>query len=339
MVVGAVIMVVTAVVTALVFGRFIRIINNVEQGQREEYSSHYAFIVGDNENEFWDLVYEAARSKAAEDGIYLENIKDSLNINYSTEDLLRVAINSSVDGIIYAGNTSDEVVELIDNAVSRGIGVSVLHNDMEQSQRQCFVGVSNYELGQMDATQILSICGKENLSDCDIALLVSGQMSEGAVNLIILAIEDALLTEVDESDFPEIETIKIEAEDTFSVEEDIRNLFVEKENLPDIVVCLESSYTQCVYQAVVDYNHVGDVQIIGYFYNEDILEAIDKDIVFSTISIDTKEMGESAVVAIEEYNEYGYTNSFLPIEIEIVDKSNVKSLIYQKEQETNEVTN
>lgn len=330
LVVGTIVIVLAAILTAISFGYYIRIINTIEdESSLNSYEKHYAFVVDDNDSEFWNQVYKYASSYAEEDGIYLEDLKNSIKSNYTNEDLLRIAINSSVAGIIYAGSASEEAVELINEATDKGIGVAVLHNDIEQSQRQCFVGVSNYEIGQMYASQLIEIIDKEEMPDTRIAILVSSDVSEGATNLISLAIEDSLLENMEEISLPEIEVIRIDAEDTFSVEEDIRNIFMSNDQVPDVMLCLEGIYTQCVYQAVVDYNMVGDVNIIGYFANDDILEAIDKQIIFSTISIDTKEMGQSGISAIKEYNETGYTNSYMPISMEIIDQKKAHEMLGQ----------
>lgn len=326
MVIGTVVMIIAALATAVVFGYFIKMINTMEEAPKEEIKGHYIFISEEDDVDLWNEVYSYAKEQASKDGIYLENIKDSMQMNYSNEDLLRIAVNSSVDGIVYSGSSSPEAIHLIDEAVQKGIGVVVLHNDIDLSQRQCFVGVSNYELGQMYASQIEKLVKGKDFSNTKISILVSADVAEGATNVIALAIEDSLLGIVSEEELPEIEIIRIVAEDTFSVEEEIRNLFVSGKELPDILLCLEGVYTQCVYQAVVDYNRVGEASIIGYFTSDDILEAIDRDIVYSTISIDTKEMGQAAITAIKEYNEFGYTNSYMPVSMEIIDKQKAKVL-------------
>ncbi len=129
---------------------------------------------------------------------------------------------------------------------------------------------------------------------------------------------------------------KIDAEDIFSAEEKIRNIFLEKENLPDVMLCANSVYTRCAYQAVVDYNLVGQIQIVGYFSNDTILDAVDKQVIFSTISVDTTEMGKLGIQALYEYNNMGYTNSYLPIGIEVVDQAKAHQLIYDKNDEVTE---
>ena len=336
MVIGITIMIIASVVTAITFGIITKTYTSIEQNTTEPYEEHFAFIVDDRDSEFWDEVYEAAKNKATEEGILLEDIEKSLLVGYSNEDLLRVAINSSVDGIVYAGSASEESIALINEAEEKGIGVAVLQNDIESSSRQCFVGANNYEIGQMFAAQIFDIL-KTDTKNHTVTILASGDMTEGATNLITLAIEDYLLEHVEDTELPDIEILRINAEDTFSVEEEIRNIILNERTLPEIMICLEGIYTQCVTQAIVDYNRVGELQVVGYFANDDIVNAIDKEILHSTVSIDTKEMGQSCITALEEYIKMGYTNSYVPVKMEIIDRREAHKLVNEEETEDDEI--
>ena len=333
MIVGTVIMLAASVVTGITFHVITRVTQGVEQEETMDYDLHYAFVADDSDSDFWQEVFAAADEQAREYNIYLEDISKDIVRDYSSEDLLRVAVNSQMDGIVYSGGTGDKVTELINKAVDAGIGVVVLQNDVEKSKRQCYVGLNYYELGQMYALQIEKLAG-DDLKGTTIDILVDADMSEGASNLIVMAIEDYLSRENGEDSLPEIVVTRIEAEDIFSAEESIRNIFLEKESLPNIMLCVNSVYTRCAYQAVVDYNLVGQIQIIGYFANDTILDAVDKQVIFSTISVDTREMGKSCIQALYEYNNMGYTNSYLPIGVEIVDYDKAHQMIYEKANRT-----
>ncbi len=333
MIVGTMIMIIAAVITGIIFKTITLSLDNVEHEEVMDYDRHYAFVAEDSESDFWQEVFNAADEQAKEYNIYLEDIGSDLGREYSAEDLLRIAVNSKMDGIVFSGGSSDKVASLINKAVDDGIGVVVLQNDVERSRRQCFVGLNYYELGQMYALQIerLTEAGGEELPSIDI--LVDSDMSEGASNLIVMAIEDSFREksgEDEEAALPEIKVVRIEAEDIFSAEESIRNIFLEKDTLPNIMLCVNSVYTRCAYQAVVDYNLVGQIQIVGYFANDTILDAVDKQVIFSTISVDTNEMGKSCIQALYEYNNMGYTNSYLPVGIEIVDQAKAHQLIDEK---------
>ncbi len=339
MIVGTVIMIVAAVVTGVIFHVITRTMQNVEQELAVDYDKHYAFIAEDSDSDFWQEVFWSANEQAKEYNAYLEDISSGLGRDYSAEELLRIAVNSKMDGIVYSGGASKKVSDLIDKAADAGIGVVVLQNDVETSKRQCYVGLNYYELGQMYALEIEKLVSAGKMSDTTVDILVDGDMAEGASNLIVMAIEDDLRKRIgdDESKgLPEIVVTRIDAEDIFSAEESIRNIFLEKENLPDIMLCVNSVYTRCAYQAVVDYNLVGQMSIIGFFSNDTILEAVDKQVIFSTISVDTNEMGKSCIQALYEYNNMGYTNSYLPVGIEVVDRQKAHEMIEAKTDRTEE---
>lgn len=333
MIVGTVIMIVAAVVTGIIFHAITQTIQGIEQEQITDFDRHYAFVVEDSESDFWQEVFKSADEQAQEYDTYLEDLSTDIGGDYSAEELLRIAVNSKMDGIVYSGSSSEEVSDLINRAVDEGIGVVVLQNDVEKSKRQCYVGLNYYELGQMYALQIEKLIETGTQPAPSIDILADSNMSEGASNLIVMAIEDYLREKnADDEGYvlPEIMVTRIEAEDIFSAEESIRNIFLEKETLPNIMLCVNSVYTRCAYQAVVDYNLVGQIQIIGYFANDTILDAVDKQVIFSTISVDTNEMGKSCIQALYEYNNMGYTNSYLPVGIEIVDQTKAHQLMEAK---------
>lgn len=333
MIVGTVIMIVAAVVTGIIFRVIMRSMQGIEQEQAVDYDKHYAFVAEDSESDLWQEVFAAANEQAREYNAYIEDLGADLGRDYSAEELLRIAVNSKMDGIIYSGSSGKKVIDLINKAADAGIGVVVLQNDVEMSKRQCYVGLNFYELGQMYALEIDKLIEPGQMADTTIDILVDGDMSEGASNLIAMAIEDHLRENAGESEegsLPEIDVTRIDAEDIFSAEESIRNIFLEKEKLPNIMLCVNSVYTRCAYQAVVDYNLVGQISIIGFFSNDTILDAIDKQVIFSTISLDTNEMGKSCIQALYEYNNMGYTNSYLPVGVEVVDQAKAHEILEAK---------
>ncbi len=335
MIIGTLIMIAAAAFTGIVFRVITQTMQNVEQEETVTFDKHYAFVTDDSESDLWKEVFDAADEQAKEYNAYLEDLSVGLGRDYSAEELLRIAVNSKMDGIIYSGPAGKRVTELIDKAVDEGIGVVVLQNDVETSKRQCYVGLNYYELGQMYALQIDRLIDPENMGEMTIDVLVDGDMAEGASNLIVMAIEDHIRerlgdNEEEEYDLPEMVVTRIDAEDIFSAEESIRNIFLEKDSLPDIMLCVNGVYTRCACQAVVDYNLVGQIQIIGYFANDTILDAVDKQVISSTVSVDTNEMGRSSIQALYEYNSMGYTNSYLPVATEIVDQKKAHQMIEEK---------
>ncbi len=108
----------------------------------------------------------------------------------------------------------------------------------------------------------------------------------------------------------------------FSVEESVRDIFMAG-NIPDILICLNELNTTCAYQAVVDYNKVGSVSILGYYVSDTILNAIDRNVIYATVYIDAPQMGGFCIDALQEYYELGYTSQYFTADISLISAKNV----------------
>ncbi|MDD3796107.1 MAG: sugar ABC transporter substrate-binding protein, partial [Lachnospiraceae bacterium] len=130
-----------------------------------------------------------------------------------------------------------------------------------------------------------------------------------------------------------ISTYSIDNSMSFDAEEVIRDIFVNSETLPDILICLDSVSTECACQAIIDYNEVGNVDIIGYYTSSSILDAIEKDLMPVTIVIDTEQIGQLSINALNEYHSLGYVSNYFNAELNIITKSNVNAFARGQETE------
>jgi ribose transport system substrate-binding protein len=80
-----------------------------------------------------------------------------------------------------------------------------------------------------------------------------------------------------------------------------------------------------VEQTVVDYTKVGEVEIFGYYTSPTIENAIQKNIIRSTVVIDTKQMGRYSVAALNEYRESGYVSELYFIDIKLLTAADVSA--------------
>ena len=119
---------------------------------------------------------------------------------------------------------------------------------------------------------------------------------------------------------------------TFTVEESIRNLFMQ-EDVPDIIICLNELNTACVYQAVVDYNKVGEVRILGNYISDTILRGIYRSVIDATVTVDTEQLGRYCVDALAEYELLGNTSDYFAADITLIDKNNISDYMGGNEDE------
>lgn len=299
--------------------------------EKQHYDRYYMMITADNTS-FWQSVYEGAKERALEDNVYIDWMDNEPDAEYEIEDMMKIAIASSVDGIVVMAGADDSMTELINEADDSGIPVVTLYSDNAQSRRCSFVGVGSYNLGREYGRKALEIIrNKENAENSEkgsdknevsIALLVNSYSQNLDQNILCAGIQEVIDQEFDDNIEAELKLLTVDDTNAFSAEESIRDIFLE-ENLPDIIICLNELNTTCVYQAVVDYNRVGQVDILGYYDSDTILNAVSRGVIAATVSVDTHQMGEYCIDALEEYTLLGYTSQYLTADITLISQENV----------------
>ena len=83
--------------------------------------------------------------------------------------------------------------------------------------------------------------------------------------------------------------------------------------------------TECAYQAMIDFNMVGEVKIIGYYVSDTIREAVDKGLIPVTCTLDTEKMGKDCIEALWEYRQEGRVNSYYNVELEFLTKNEFRT--------------
>lgn len=133
----------------------------------------------------------------------------------------------------------------------------------------------------------------------------------------------------------ELSQQSVDDTNAFSVEESVRDIFMGGE-VPDILICLNELNTTCAYQAVVDYNKVGAVSILGHYVSDTILNAIDRGVIYATVDIDTAQMGAFCIDALQEYYDLGYTSQYFTADISLITRDNVDEYLRGEESKNDE---
>ena len=291
----------------------------MEGASYESYESYYAMISSNHESALWRSIYQGAVEAAAENGAYVEMLGSNLSTDYSRQDLMRIAIASGVDGIILEADESGDYTGLINEADAAGIPVVTVMGDDTTSNRKSFIGVNYYNLGREYGRQVL-LAGEDVQ---EVLVLMSTSMPDTSQNIIFSGIQETLV-EAGRDDI-RVYAAAIEGDNTFAVEESVRDVFLEQSM--DVLICLDELSTTCAYQAVVDFNRVGQIDIIGYYDSETILRGIERNVIHSTIALDTGEMGEYSIEALEEYRETGYVSDYFGVDTDLITIENVRDYL------------
>lgn len=294
------------------------------------YDKYYAMISDNPGDKLWQSVFESAHLAGKESNSYVEYYAENFNQAFSSYELMEIAIGSGVDGIIISANESDEMTELINRAASVNIPVVTLYSDNTHSDRLSYVGIGNYNLGTEYGNLIAEVVHKRQYrgETIKVQVLIDAKSEDNGQNILYAAIQEAVEKEniqhAGKHQPIEIEVKSVDATNNFSVEESVRSIFAyRKSDLPDIVVCLNEIDTTSLYQAVVDYNAVGQVTILGYYDSESILKGIERGVIYATVSVDTDQMGKYCIEALDEYYETGNANQYYSADISIITKDNI----------------
>lgn len=295
-------------------------ITELENGSAKTYDRYYALITREGNDSVWQEICEGGRTAGTESGSYIEWYGQNLNMSYTREELMRMAIDAKVDGIILEAGDNSTVRELIDEAESAGIPVVTVLSDCYGSGRQSSVGVGSYNLGREYGRQIISLADKDTRTAL---VLLDSNAEDTTQNVICNGIRETLANEGNHLRIT-FEYAAVDSGSTFSSDESIRKLLVGLESLPDIIICLNEKNTLSTYQAVIDYNIVGRMAILGYDTSDTVLRAIEKQVISSTVAIDFQAIGEACVQALDEYIDAGYVSDYFTIEVNTVNSKNLK---------------
>lgn len=118
----------------------------------------------------WDYSAYGMEEAAKKYGVSMKYIRfERLNAEEQAE-AIQEAIFENVDGIITAGmEDSEGLKEVIREARRKGIPLVLIDNDLEDSERTCYVGCDNYRVGEQAGSEL----AKEMEAQAKIGIVVS----------------------------------------------------------------------------------------------------------------------------------------------------------------------
>ncbi len=302
-----------------------------DTGGSRYFTHHIAMVTESHEDPFWKNVWLAAKEEGAKSDTVVEWVGNSLTEQYPLTALMEIAITTKVDGIIIQPDGSEEIKALIARAIESGIPVITVMSDASGTGRQGFVGYNSYDLGQLYGAQVRAAMA-QTPNEYHAVVLFGNDISENAQNIVYSSIKESL-----EGRNVTLDVVIIDNDNVFSAEEAIRELVVSTPSAsliqdtpqlgktygPDMLICLNATNTICAYQAVVDHNKVGQIQILGYYDSDEILTAIEKRVIQATVAVDANRVGASCVTTLMEYLDLGRTSDFTPVGLQLVTAANM----------------
>ncbi|MCR5641308.1 MAG: substrate-binding domain-containing protein [Lachnospiraceae bacterium] len=318
-------MVIIVAVTLSAYVAYHSILDRVGVNREENvttYDQHFALITDDTYASYWNEVYDYAQEEANANGAYVELLTWTPESTYTMCDLMDKSMACGVDGIILVANTEAGLEEKINEATNRGIPVVTLMEDVPQSQRISYIGINPVSLGTEYAKTLIDLVPDDE-EEYNIKVLLTDDRVDANQYQIFTQINTDVVNHEKTKKRVSCAANRVATEGFFLADEDIQELFRNQEEVPEYVVCFSTATTEIAYQAIVDYNLVGKVQVVGYALSPMIEEALENDVVATTLVMDTQEMGTESVDALLEYETTGYTNAYYGVDLEFMTKEGV----------------
>ncbi|MFP4058162.1 MAG: substrate-binding domain-containing protein [Candidatus Brocadiia bacterium] len=236
---------------------------------------------------FWPAVHRGADAAGEELGVNIvwRGAKDETSPTDQIK-IVEAMIARRVDGIVLAPQHANSLVDVVEQAVEKGIPVVIIDSGLNSDKYVSFVATDNYQGGVMGAERLAKIIGEEG----EVALIrnIPGAASTEAR-------EKGFLDTI-EKHYPEIEVVEEQHAMGTSTEAQtkVKNILKSHPGLEGIFTANEPGAIGAV-NAVENAELVGKVKIVGFDASEDLIKALRSGTLDSTIVQAPYEMGYQGV--------------------------------------------
>ena len=301
---------------------FTQIQTRENEGSKIQYKRHYMFVNQTGNSFISDRIYEDAKTYGKQKGVYVEQLGNYAQAEYALVDYLKMAMAMKVDGIILEGADEDDVRMAVNQASEQGIPVVTILSDCTGSRRKSFIELGDYDLGREYGRQIINITEKR---EPKVVLLIN-ETAKGNAGEIRTGIQETLENEGNHLQVS-FRTERLGEGTQSEISDKIKEILLDEEERPDILLCMDEQDTKTVYQFLIDYDLEGKVQIIGSCVSESLIKADRDGGIAALIDVDTEQAGMLCVDALNYYIENESVNDYIIVDDMVITKENVERYI------------
>lgn len=296
----------------------------------KERAVYHLMVIVNGNNETYDDNFFSGIDQAA-DTYHIAAEIISLEGNQYVDEAIRTierAVYAKADGIILHAVNSEALEKAISKAVGAEIPVILMNEDLAASGRISYVGVNRYKIGMEAAKALAKAMGQVGQVAVIDQRSDQGQ-SEVMEDLLLLGLTD----ELKNYEGMEIGLVKYTEEGVLSAETVATQIFKEETDIGGIL-CISGENTLGVAQAMIDNNMVGQMALIGFGDDEELLEYVSRGkIAQSTIVTDHQDIGSTSIETFYEYATGTFVSSYISTDLLVVDDSNLEAFLKVQEVE------
>lgn len=288
---------------------------------------HFSLILNSHHDVYWQSfkegVFEAAKIySAAIEFNPVEDLESSKMMEY-----ISIATKSKVDGIIINGRNTDELSEVINDAAAHNIYIIMAGEEVQtnDSKMLSLVGTNFYEYG-MQAAKLIGQTGDDH-QKVNLAVILSGEYSDEAENVGSMQNNMMMigLKKVIDQDgrINLLDTLK-RSNDLLGAEDLTRSILTQHQDV-DVIFCTNEKDTIAAARVIVERNLVGRVMVVGTDVTQEIINYINKGIIYGVIDRNGYDAGYKSVEMLINSIGETFQSNYEDVDIDIYTKMNIST--------------
>jgi len=250
-----------------------------------------AIVPAGDHGRYFDRVVASMERAAKKDGAVLQTL------SYASGDgpeaiarLLLLATELEPDGVIVNAPPDARIIEAVRGLERRGVPVLALESDLPASGRAVFIGTNPYSIGVIAAGAVSDSFPQGARA----ALVLSRDYAEGVSGGATIVA--GFMHRARTSKGLELAMTRTSQEGPSASEEIVRELLSEHADI-DVAVFIGARDSEGAARAIIEYDKVGRLAIIGFDDDPALLELIQMGVVTASIARSPDRSGEEAVKA------------------------------------------
>lgn len=282
------------------------------------YGYHFAMIVHNTEETYWQQVYSGASDIARRENVALEYYNSRFLNLKELERFLEMAVLSSVDGLLISIPDKPEFRNLINEAIAKGIPVVAFSGSFPGNNRLSEIGISMYVLGYKSGEAL----HKAVRDRVKAAVLINSNFSIVSYNDYLKGFQEAI------QDYPNLSLDLVVNSKGESISAEGQTQFILK-NHPEIkaIICTDPNDTLGVAKVVVDLNQVSQITIIGSGLTKEIMNYIKLGVIKGVWANDPYELGFQGVTTLLQLKK-GHPQTRHTLPLFLAEASNVEKIFH-----------
>lgn len=270
------------------------------------------FLAQDAYEDFWNDFGETAVQDAAEYGFKFHRLPLEIVESKSLAEQIDLAVRLKPDVLLLQTDGSEACKVALERAVDAKIPVISLLNDQNLPPEVTYIGPNAYELAELYTERVLPLQERygNRILILTPPLAASVLTQHNFTQQLYMAFQ--------QEDY-DVSFLQPDRAEEFILDELLYETLRSEKERPDILICLDPQDSLSVIRTLVDNNFVGRLGVITYYHNQEILDAIENQIVDSTLSFSAEDLAIRAIQSSFEILETNRTSNYQILPMQFLD--------------------